>query len=66
MINPSIDALLTKIDSKYSIVTIAAQRARDLQETEDRHSTLEKPHSNKLVGVALEEIHAGNLTIKKD
>ncbi|QQK80581.1 DNA-directed RNA polymerase subunit omega [Salicibibacter cibi] len=66
MIYPSIDALLTKIDSKYSIVTIAAQRARELQEDEERQSTLENPTSNKLVGIALEEMHEGNLTIQKD
>ncbi|QQK76690.1 DNA-directed RNA polymerase subunit omega [Salicibibacter cibarius] len=66
MIYPSIDALLTKIDSKYSIVTIAAQRARELQEMEGHPSTLEKPTSNKLVGIALEEMHEGHLSIKKD
>ncbi|MBB6449351.1 DNA-directed RNA polymerase subunit omega [Geomicrobium halophilum] len=66
MIYPSIDSLLDKIDSKYSLVTISAQRARELQEKEDYDSSLHKPVSNKLVGVALEEIQDGKLTIKKD
>nr|WP_090397494.1 DNA-directed RNA polymerase subunit omega [Natribacillus halophilus] len=64
MIYPSIDSLLERIDSKYSIVSISAQRARELQE--GHRSTLAKPASNKLVGVALEEIYEGNLTAKRD
>ncbi len=31
MLYPSIDALLQKIDSKYSLVSVAAKRAREMQ-----------------------------------
>ena len=31
MLYPSIDALLKKIDSKYSLVSVAAKRAREMQ-----------------------------------
>ena len=31
MLYPSIDSLLTKIDSKYSLVSVAAKRARQTQ-----------------------------------
>ncbi|EAR63141.1 DNA-directed RNA polymerase, omega subunit [Bacillus sp. NRRL B-14911] len=31
MLYPSIDSLMTKIDSKYSLVSVAAKRARKLQ-----------------------------------
>jgi len=31
MLNPSIDSLLQKIDSKYTLVTVAAKRAREMQ-----------------------------------
>ena len=35
MLYPSIDKLLNVIDSKYSLVTIAARRARQFQIDED-------------------------------
>ncbi|WP_409305367.1 DNA-directed RNA polymerase subunit omega [Peribacillus sp. SCS-155] len=60
MLYPSIDSLLQKIDSKYSLVTVAAKRARQMQVKDD--SKLEKPVSHKQVGRALEEIHTGQLT----
>lgn len=64
MLYPSIDELLKIIDSKYSLVTIAAKRARQLQ---DQHNeVLEKYVSDKNVGKALEEIYAGVLRIKHD
>ena len=31
MLDPSIDSLMTKIDSKYSLVSVAAKRARQMQ-----------------------------------
>ncbi|GAK04654.1 DNA-directed RNA polymerase omega subunit [Geomicrobium sp. JCM 19037] len=65
MLYPSIDSLLKRIDSKYSLVTISAQRARALQETEEGSQGVEKPVSRKYVGVALEEIEDGYLSIKK-
>jgi len=59
MLDPSIDSLMTKIDSKYSLVSVAAKRARQAQ--------LGAPHlldryiSHKNVGKALEEINADKL-----
>lgn len=63
MLEPSIDSLLEQINSKYTIATIAARRARDLKE--DVPSALENPQSLQFVGVALEEINEGKLTVKK-
>jgi DNA-directed RNA polymerase subunit omega len=63
MLYPSIDSLLTKIDSKYSLVSVAAKRARFLQHTKD--ARLDKYVSYKNVGKALEEIHAGKLHFTK-
>lgn len=60
MLNPSIDSLLTKIDSKYSLVSVAAKRARRLQQEETLY--LDKYVSHKPVGKALEEINADKLT----
>ena len=59
MLYPSIDSLLTKIDSKYSLVSVAAKRARQLQTSEA--TILDKYVSHKSVGKALEEINADKL-----
>lgn len=63
MLNPSIDSLMKKIDSKYSLVSIAAKRARSLQE--DGNFILDKYISEKYVGKALEEIEIGKLSMKE-
>ena len=62
MLYPSIDSLMTKIDSKYSLVSVAAKRARQLQQgAKPLH---DKYVSHKQVGKALEEIHADKLTYR--
>jgi DNA-directed RNA polymerase subunit omega len=63
MLYPSIDSLLQKIDSKYSLVSVAAKRARQMQ-ANGGDTKLEKPVSHKQVGRALEEINSGLLTYK--
>lgn len=55
MLYPSIDLLVKKADSKYSLVVMAAKRARQLLDGEEPQL---KPNSKKFVGVALEEIAA--------
>ena len=57
---PSIDSLLEVIDSKYTLVTLSAKRARDLQEVQEK--LIENPKSLKPVGIALEEIQEGKIT----
>lgn len=64
MLEPSIDNLQEKIDSKYSIVTIAAKRARKLQEGEK--PLIEEPKSHTYVGIALEEIDQEKVFIKEE
>jgi DNA-directed RNA polymerase subunit omega len=59
MLYPSVDDLKTKIDSKYSLVSVASKRARQLQE--DGGERLTSYVSHKQVGKALEEIAAGAL-----
>ena len=53
MINPSLDILVTKVDSKYTLVVLAAKRARELI---DGATLTVKSKSNKKVTNALEEI----------
>ncbi|MBW8351798.1 DNA-directed RNA polymerase subunit omega [Bacillus sp. IITD106] len=63
MLYPSIDKLMNVIDSKYSLVTIAARRARNFQDEEN--PKLEHYRSHKFVGKALEEIYGGVLKLKE-
>ncbi|WP_040204915.1 DNA-directed RNA polymerase subunit omega [Neobacillus jeddahensis] len=62
MLYPSIDSLLEKIDSKYSLVSVAAKRARVMSQVKDER--LPKYVSYKYVGKALEEIYSGELTYR--
>lgn len=65
MLYPSIDALKEKIDSKYSLVSLAAKRARQMQE--EGNEKLDRYVSYKPVGRALEEVASGALTkVKQD
>lgn len=54
MLYPSIDKLVDKVGSKYTLVTLASKRARQLREENDMQ--IEKPFSKKFVGQSLEEI----------
>lgn len=65
LLEPSIDKLLEKIDSKYSLVMLAAKRAHELNDAEDLESEwlLDEYKSIRNVGKALEEIESGDLVI---
>jgi DNA-directed RNA polymerase subunit omega len=63
MLYPSIDALKEKIDSKYTLVSLAAKRARQIQE--QGNLKLESYKSEKFVGKALEEVVAGVLLMEE-
>ncbi|MDA8351711.1 MAG: DNA-directed RNA polymerase subunit omega [Firmicutes bacterium] len=58
MLHPSIDKLMSKADSKYTLVILAAKRGRQLLNGATPHL---EPRSNKNVGIALEEIAEGHL-----
>ncbi|SER55604.1 DNA-directed RNA polymerase subunit omega [Psychrobacillus sp. OK032] len=62
MLYPSVDQLKNKIDSKYSLVSVASKRARQLQE--EGGERLTSYVSAKQVGKALEEVAAGELAIE--
>ena len=62
MLYPSIDKLLDQVNSKYSMVIVSAKRARELHDKAE--PLLDEYKSYKNVGRALEEIVAGELTIK--
>ena len=59
MLYPSVDNLKKQIDSKYSLVSLASKRARQMQE--EGGEKLDSYVSYKPVGKALEEVAAGAL-----
>ena len=56
MLKPSIDKLLDRVNSKYSLVILASKRAHELEA--GAQATVDKFESVKSVGRALEEIEA--------
>ncbi len=58
MINPPIDELLKKVDSKYTLAVFAAKRAREII---DGDAAMVESGSNRAVTLALEEIRQGRL-----
>ena len=62
MIYPSLDHLLTKVDSKYTLVVLTSRRAREIVAGE---SLLVNSKSNKAVTISLEEIGADKGTYER-
>lgn len=62
MIHPSLDVLVKKVDSKYTLVVLAAKRAREIMSGD---SALVESKSNKPVTVALEEIAQGKIVYER-
>ncbi len=62
MIKPSIDELIEKVDSKYTLVVAAAKRARELLNGKPKQI---ETKSNKPVSIALEELAAGRLLYER-
>lgn len=62
MIYPSLDHLLKKVDSKYTLVVLTSRRAREIVAGD---SLLVASKSNKAVTIALEEIGADKVTYER-
>lgn len=62
MCYPSIDALVKKVDTKYTLVTLAAMRAREL--TDGALPLLDD--GKKTVTLALEEIYKDKITYSEE
>ncbi len=62
MCYPSIDSLVKKVDTKYTLVTLAAMRARELT---DGAPALLDDKGKKPVSVALEEIYKDKIGYEK-
>ncbi|WP_429372517.1 DNA-directed RNA polymerase subunit omega [Paenibacillus sp. DS2015] len=62
MLYPSIDEMMKKVDSKYSLVIASSRRARQLRE--GGKTNVKNPKSHKNVGIALEEIYADMIVVE--
>lgn len=66
MLYPSIDKLLTVVDSKYMLVHIVSQRSKQMHDT-NHYQMLEKDYVNKKeLGRALEEVEKGLIKVVKN
>ena len=65
MIYPTTSSLLTKVDSKYTLVMEVAKRARQLIAGEKPLIEEETDASAKPVSVAVREVTAGQVTYKR-
>ena len=63
MLKPSIDTLLDKVPSKYSLVILEAKRAHEL---ESGAAPTQEFQSVKATLQALEEIESGNVVVHPD
>ena len=66
MTYPALEGLLDKVDSKFSLVTLAARRARQLQDyylgvTSSKTIPPQVPSLRKLLSLSFEEISAGKI-----
>lgn len=62
LIKPTLESLMKKVDSKYTLVTLAAKRARELT---DGDEPLVDVETTRVVSIAMEEINQGKITYEK-
>ncbi|MCP8862601.1 DNA-directed RNA polymerase subunit omega [Latilactobacillus curvatus] len=64
IVYPSIDKLLENVNSRYSLAVLASKRAHEIEAGDIK--MLSEYKSPKTVGMAMEEIVAGNVIIDPD
>lgn len=65
MIYPSIDKLLTMVDSKYTLVYVAANRSKQMIKTNYYQKPVNQYKSSKTIGRALEEVYDNLIHVNK-
>ncbi|WP_166510709.1 DNA-directed RNA polymerase subunit omega [Desulfallas thermosapovorans] len=66
MNKPSLDDLMEKVDSRYTLVVISAKRARQIMEMALQQEQNEEPDVfAKPVSAALHEVVQGNITYRR-
>lgn len=64
MLYPSIDKLLTIVDSKYKLVHVASIRSKQMLENHHYQMNEEEYQNKRTIGRALEELEKGLITVK--
>lgn len=65
MIYPSIDKILTIVDSKYALVYVAANRSKQMLKNNYYQKPVNEYKSQKTIGRALEEVYDNLVRIDK-
>lgn len=65
MIFPSIDKLLTVVDSKYTLVYVAADRSKQMIKNNYFQKPVNEYKSHKTIGRALEEVYDNLIHVDK-
>lgn len=65
MIYPSIDKILTLVDSKYALVYVAANRSKQMLKNNYYQKPVNEYKSYKTIGRALEEVYDNLIHIDK-
>ena len=65
MIYPSIDKLLTVVDSKYTLVYVASNRSKQMIKNNYYQKPVDEYKSAKTIGRALEEVYDNLIHIDK-
>lgn len=65
MIYPSIDKLLTVVDSKYKLVHVISERGKEMMLNNHYQMRPEQYVSKKEIGRSLEELEKGLIKIKE-
>ena len=65
MLYPSVDKILTKVESKYLLVHVASKRSKQMLEHDHFQMKEEEYHNKKHLGRALEEVEKGLVTVVK-
>ncbi len=63
LVEPSLDELLTKVDNKFELVTLALKRARQIN---DGGTSIEHYNAAKPVSMALQEIAKGEVYVDEN
>ena len=65
MLYPSVDKILTKVDSKYLLVHVASKRSKQMLEYDHFQMKEDEYKNKKHLGRALEEVDKGLVTVIK-
>lgn len=65
MIYPSIDKILNIVDSKYELVYVASERAKQMTKTDYYQKPIKEYKCEKNIGRALEEVYEGLIHIER-